>query len=63
MRQAGEAPKLNRRHLLAMGLVVAPVAGAASEAAAWPTRKPKTPPPPAPAPAAAPAAPESGAGG
>lgn len=55
MRQAGEAPKLNRRHLLAMGLVAAPVAGAASEAAAWPRRKPKTPPPPAPAPAAAPA--------
>jgi isopenicillin-N epimerase len=48
------AQKLNRRHLLAMGLVAGPVVTAAGEAAAaWPMRKPKTPPTPAPAPAAA----------
>ena len=55
MQDAGDRPKLNRRHLLALGLVV-PAAGAAGQAAAWPRRKPKTPAPPAPAPAPAPAA-------
>lgn len=57
MRQAGDAPKLNRRHLLALGIVAAPVAaGAAGPAAAWPKRKSKTPPPAAePASPAAPA--------
>ncbi|MBA4013655.1 MAG: aminotransferase [Phenylobacterium sp.] len=60
MRQAGDAPKLNRRHLLALGLVAAPVAGAASEAAAaWPRRKPKTPPPPPPPAATTAPAPEA----
>ena len=49
MRDAGDRPKLNRRHLLALGLVV-PAACAAGQAAAWPRRKPKTPAPPAPAP-------------
>ena len=49
MQDAGDRPKLNRRHLLALGLVV-PAAGAAGQAAAWPRRKPKTPAPPAPAP-------------
>ena len=52
MQDAGDRPKLNRRHLLALGLVV-PAAGAAGQAAAWPRRKPKTPAPPAPAPAPA----------
>ncbi|MGH6998848.1 MAG: hypothetical protein ACREEO_11675, partial [Phenylobacterium sp.] len=54
MQDAGDRPKLNRRHLLALGLVAAPVAGAAGEAAAWPRRKPKTPAPPPPAATAAP---------
>ncbi|WP_312165070.1 aminotransferase class V-fold PLP-dependent enzyme [Phenylobacterium sp.] len=52
--QDGEAEKLSRRHLLALGLVAGPIVGAAGEAAAWPRRKPKTPPEPAAAPAPAP---------